>query len=160
MPEDSENLEEAVEVLKDIRRWVKIIGIQEAKGVLEEFLTSEDKDEQQELRIIYHLTDGEHSIREIAQHISSSRGTVRRRQNEWARAGLVEREGSYEPYEHVISLVEAGLEVPDIPEPEIDEEEDENESDSEGDDREEEEDTENEEETESEDGEPSITDYE
>lgn len=158
MPEGSEEFDEAVEVLKDIRRWVKIIGIQEAKGVLEDFLTSEDEDEQRELRIMYHLTDGEHSTSEIADYVSVSGRTVSRRQNEWARAGLVEREVSNEPYEHIISLVEAGLDVPDIPEPEADGEDEEEEGNEEEDQAEE--NTESGEEAESEGGEVPLTDYE
>ena len=115
--------EDTDDILRNIQRWVKIIGIQEAKSVVDNALSAEDPEEQEELRIIYHLSDGEHSIRDIAEHVSVSRDTVRRRQKSWAKMGLFEKEHSRAPYKHVISLEEAGLEVPEIPELEEESEE-------------------------------------
>lgn len=110
--------DETVTVLKDIQRWVKIIGIQEAREVLGNALSGNDDDENKELRIIYHLTNGENSTRDIARHVSVGRGAVSSRQQQWAKMGLVEKEHQRAPYKNLISLEEAGLEVPEIPEPE------------------------------------------
>lgn len=109
--------EDTDDILRDIRRWVKIIGIQEAKSVMDSALSAEDPDDQEELRIIYHLSDGDHATRDIAKHVSVGRQAVSNRQSSWSKMGLLEKEHSRAPYEHVISLEEAGLEVPDIPEP-------------------------------------------
>lgn len=115
--------EDTDDILRDIRRWIKIIGIQEAKSIMNAALSAEDPEDQEELRIIYHLSDGEHSTRGITEHVSVGRSTVSRRQKSWAKMGLLEKEHSRVPYEHIISLEEAGLEVPEISEPEGDTEE-------------------------------------
>lgn len=123
--------EDTDDILRDIRRWVKIIGIQEAKSVMDDALSAEDAEDQEELRIIYHLSDGEHSTRDIAEYVSVGRQAVSNRQSSWSKMGLLEKEHSRAPYEHVISLEEAGLEVPEIPEPEEDSEETEESTESE-----------------------------
>jgi len=110
--------EDTDDILRDIRQWVKIIGIQEAKYVMDEALSAEDSEAQEELRIIYHLTDGEHSTRDIAEYVSVGRQAVSNRQSSWSKMGLLEKEHSRAPHEHVISLEEAGLEAPEIPDPE------------------------------------------
>jgi DNA-binding HxlR family transcriptional regulator len=112
MADESDDI---AEILEDIRRWVKILGIQEAKPILQDVLSSDYEEEQWKRRVIYHLTDGSHSTRDIADVVDVSHRTVSRRQNEWADLGLVERESKQSPYQHTISLKEAGLDVPDIP---------------------------------------------
>ncbi|WP_327053160.1 hypothetical protein [Halomicrococcus gelatinilyticus] len=112
--------EDTDDILRDIRRWVKIIGIQEAKPALVESLSSDDEEEERDLRITYHLTDGEHSTRDISERISYSRYWISSRYDEWSNMGVIERDGSNSPYEHIISLEEAGIEIPEIPDPEED----------------------------------------
>lgn len=122
MTENDENQDDLVSVLEDIRRWVKIIGLQEAIPVLNEVLFDEnDEDRDRALKIVYHLTDGTNSNDDIAQYIDYSSEFVRRRQNEWADLGLLERDKANQPYSHVISLEQAGIEVPDISNPNNDE---------------------------------------
>ena len=89
-------------------------------------LSSEDSKQEKDLRISYHLSDGEHSVRTIADHVSVSRTSVSNYQKQWARMGLLEREHSRASFESVISLEEAGIEVPEIPQPDDDGTEDEN----------------------------------
>lgn len=105
------------DILRDIRRWVKIIGIQEAKPVLEDALTTDDPEKEEKLRLTYHLTNGENSTRDIAKIVDWHYATISKKQSEWAEMGIVDRANSSESYSHVISLDEAGIEVPDIPEP-------------------------------------------
>ena len=114
--------EEVKETLNNIERWMKIIGIQQTRPLLMEMLSSEDPEEEKNLRIIYHLSNGENSTRDIADRVSVGKTAVSRRQKRWAKIGLVEKEHSRAPYQHVISLEEAGIPVPDIPDPEADEE--------------------------------------
>lgn len=113
MTEDSEGL---VTVLEDIRRWVKIIGIQEAKPLLKDALSAENGETRLHKRQVYHLTDGNHSTRDIPDIVEPSRSTVMRWQSQWAAMGLLEKNGGNAPYNHVISLEEAGLETPELPE--------------------------------------------
>ena len=117
--------EDTDDILRDIRRWLKIIGIQEAKPILTEALSSEDPEEERDLRITYHLTDGEHSTRNIAKRISYSRYWIMSRYEEWSNMGVIERNASTSPYNRVIGLEEVGIEVPEIPEPEDDDSEEE-----------------------------------
>jgi len=109
--------EDTKDLLRDIRRWVKIIGIQEAKPVLSGTLSHDDSEKQDDLRIAYHLTDGEHSNRDISEYVDFSHEWVRSRQSEWAQMGLVEKDNPNSPYEKIITLEEAGLEIPEIPSP-------------------------------------------
>lgn len=104
------------EILRDIRRWLKIIGIQEAKPVIRDALSDEDEEVQRALRITYHLTNGEHSTRDIAEYIQYEYGWVATRQGEWSNMGLVERDSPNASYQHIIGLEEIGLEVPELPE--------------------------------------------
>jgi hypothetical protein len=115
MTEDSEDREDIVEVLEDIRRWIRIIGLQEVKPVLKDALSNEDEERQAELRRVFHLTDGTNSTREIDDKIEHSRYWVMDRYEEWSNMGLIETEGQNSSYKHVISLEEAGIEVPDFP---------------------------------------------
>lgn len=126
MTEDSED------ILRDIRRWLKIMGLQEAKPLLTDALTHDDDQRQEDLRTTYHLTNGENGKQEIAKYITFSRGWVSDRQNEWANLGLVERDKPNSPYEHLIGLEEAGIEIPDIAEPEEESNSDEDEDTSNG----------------------------
>lgn len=107
--------DEVVEVLKDIQRWVQIIGIQEAREVMEDGLSDDDEVVQNDLRIAYHLTNGDNSTRDIATHVSGGRDWVSSRQRQWAKMGLVEQEHSRAPYEHIITLEEAGMDIPEVP---------------------------------------------
>jgi hypothetical protein len=112
--------EDTNEILRDIRQWVKIIGIQQAKPALVEVLSSDDEQKERDFRVTYHLTDGDHTTRDIAERISYSVYWISSRYDEWSNMGVIERDGSNSPYEHVISLEEAGIEVPEIPEPDDD----------------------------------------
>ena len=66
------------------------------------------------------MTDGEHTTRDIAERISYSVYWISSRYDEWSNMGVIGRDGSNSPYEHVISLEEAGIEVPEIPKPDDD----------------------------------------
>jgi hypothetical protein len=115
--------DEIVELLEDIRLWVKIIGVQEAKVILKDILSDpDDEDREKALRISNHLTDGSNSNADIAKHIDYSSEFVRNRQNEWADLGLLERSASNQPYRKIISMSEVGIEIPDIPDPKEDQE--------------------------------------
>lgn len=111
------------ELLEEMLKWQKFRGMQEAKKVLREVLSSEDEEKQRELRIAYELTDGEYSTSNIASRISVSHVTVSNWQNKWSELGLVSKESAQDSYEHLISLENLGLDVPEIPEPEEEDDE-------------------------------------
>lgn len=90
---------------------------------MDDALSAEDSEEEEQLRLVYHLTDGEHSTRDIYDYADFGRNKIIDLQKSWAKMGLLEKEHSRAPYEHVISLEEAGVEVPEVPKPEEEPEE-------------------------------------
>lgn len=108
--------EDTVEVLKDVRRWLKFANLEEARSKVHEAVSDEDDENERENKIIYHLSDGEHSQHDIADLVSVSQKTVSRRQTKWANMGLLEKPAPNIPYRQLITLEEVGLGVPDIPE--------------------------------------------
>lgn len=114
------------ELLEEMLRWLKFTGMQEAKDVVDDELTFEDNEEKErDARIVYELTDGEHSQRAIAEHISYSRPTVGNWQKKWAKQGIVDRSSETGRFKHLISLGELGLDCPPIPDPSEESEEEE-----------------------------------
>lgn len=112
--------DELLDVLHDIRRWVKLIGMEDAREKVHEAIEDSDEDKERENKIIFHLTDGSSGARAIAEYVSMSDFTVNSRQSDWAKMGLLEKSGDNDPYRKLITLEEAGIDVPDIPVPEGD----------------------------------------
>lgn len=112
MGEDSE---EMIEILKDIRRWAKIIGLEDAREKVQKAVSHQDDEKERENKIIYYLSDGSNNTRTIEKFVSVSHVTVTNRQQKWAQSGLMEKPGSNKPYRKLITLEEAGIKVPDIP---------------------------------------------
>ena len=123
----SESDSELVGVLEDIRRWVRLIGIQESKSVLHDAVRDSDDKKRQALKIIYYMTDGSTANSEIAEHIDYSSEFVRIRRKEWIKVGLLEKNGRI-GYNKLVSLNQAGIEEPELPGPEYSSEQDEDET--------------------------------
>lgn len=104
-----------VELLEEAVKWLRLMGIQQAHEVIEEELTHEDEEWQDSARITYQLSTGENTTKDIAQYISYSYRWVSYRQRKWANLGIVHKEEQHEPYEHIISLDELGIDYPRIP---------------------------------------------
>jgi predicted transcriptional regulator len=96
-------------------KWVKFMGMQDAKEVVEDAVSHEDDEKEEELRIAYELTNGENSSTDIASRISVSQKTVSNWQKKWSKRGIADKDGKQSSYEHLISLEELGLECPEIP---------------------------------------------
>lgn len=65
---------------------------------------------------IFYPTNGTRSTSEIASLDEESQSMVSRRHREWGRVGLLEKPKENQPYNKLIALQEAGLDVPEIPE--------------------------------------------
>lgn len=111
----SEENDELIEVLQDIRRWVKVIGLKTARESVHDAVSHADEEKEEDNKIIFHLTDGERSTKDIEKYVSVTYKTVSDRQQEWAKAGLMEKPAPNQPYRKLISLEEAGIEIPAIP---------------------------------------------
>lgn len=112
------------EILEEMLNWIRFMGMNEARDVIDGALSYEDNQEKERsARIAYELTDGTNSTYDIAEHIDFSHQWVSDRQMEWAKLGIVEKSAENQPYEHLASLTELGIYCPDIPEPGVKEEE-------------------------------------
>lgn len=99
------------EHLAEMARWLKILGIQEIRPVIQDSFHYDDGSKARDAKIAYELTNGENSQRDIEEHIEFTYQWVSDRQKEWAEQGLVEKSGPNSPYSHIISLTEIGVEV-------------------------------------------------
>lgn len=118
----SNNDADMVDLLQDIRRWLKFSNISEARSKVTDAVENGDDEVQRDNKIIYHLSDGEHSSRDIAEYVSVSFQTVNARQSDWADLGLLEKPSGNSSYQKLVELDEVGLSAPDIPEDTGDEE--------------------------------------
>jgi len=99
---------EQTEILREILKWIKFAGAKEVKNVLLATLENEQK------RLIYHLSDGNRGTLEIAKAAGTSDTTVRRYWASWARQGIVEslKVRGGERYKKSFELEDFGMEVP------------------------------------------------
>jgi hypothetical protein len=105
---------ETEELIKEILKWVKILGWSEAKKILKEQL-QDDVDV-----LIYHFSDGEHGIREIIPEVESrglktSYGGIHGKWQRWAENSIVfpVKSGSGIRYVKKFDVEEFGFEIPE-----------------------------------------------
>lgn len=116
-------------LLEEAVKWLKFIGRNEAKDVVKDALEFKDKKKTRDAKIVYQLTNGQNSTKDIEKYISFSYRWVSTRHQEWANLGIVEKESQQSPYKHILPLDELGISYPDIPEPDTG---DENQNEDEG----------------------------
>jgi hypothetical protein len=117
--------ERQTEILEEMLNWIRFMGMNEARDVIDDALSYEDDEKKERsARIAYELTDGTNSTTDIEDYIDYSYRWVSRRQMEWAKLGIVDKPGENRSYEHLASLTELGLDCPEIPDPDADEEQD------------------------------------
>lgn len=107
--------------MEEAAKWLRFLGMQEAKSVIDDALTVEnDAQAEKDRRRVYELTDGDHSTRDIAAAVGVPDSTVSRWQRKWSKIGILRKEGDYSPYEHIIPLEAVGLDCPDNLKPDED----------------------------------------
>jgi len=115
--------ERQTEILEEMLNWIRFMGMNEARDVIDDALSYEENEEKERsARIAYELTDGTNSTTDIEAYIDYSYKWVSSRQIEWAKLGIVDKPGENQSYEHLASLTELGLDCPDIPDPETEDE--------------------------------------
>ena len=103
------NLAEIAATLRELLKWTRFAGMLRLKDILNQTLLTPVE------KVVYELSDGNRSMREIARHIGKSHVTILRYWEKWKKIGIIEpaeREGRYR---HICSLEEVGLEVPPLP---------------------------------------------
>lgn len=98
------------ELLTEILKWLKFAGAKEVREVLASTLDNDQK------RLIYHLSDGNKGSVEIANLAKTSDRTVRRYWESWTRVGIVDalKVRGGERYKKSFELEDFGIRVPEI----------------------------------------------
>jgi hypothetical protein len=100
------NIEEAVDLLREIVHWQRFQNRQALRAALEEILSSETD------RHIYELTDGKKSQPQIAQRAKVSQPTISNKWKAWRTLGIVyELPGEPGRCRYLASLESVGLRV-------------------------------------------------
>lgn len=104
MPEDNEQ----IALLREIAKWLRFTGMKEVKSVLASALDNDQK------KLVYHLSDGNNGSVEIAQQSGVSDFTVRNYWKQWSKLGIVEaikvRRG--DRYRKTFDLEDFGVDIP------------------------------------------------
>ena len=102
---------EMISLLKEIVKWTKF----QAWGKVKEVLLSVLDDD--EMKRIYHLSDGKQSSRKIAEKVSVGYTTIVKHWNDWANSNIVEPisvRGGGLRYKKMFNLKDFGIEIPKI----------------------------------------------
>ncbi len=103
---ESQASAEAIPLLKEILRWVKIGAIPLREILLQELRTDQD-------RLVYEFSDGGNSTRDVEKETGVDHVTVARLWKRWADVGIVEPSDKYQGrYRRVCSLRELAIRVP------------------------------------------------
>lgn len=100
-------------VLGELRaqtRWLRLLGLQALRPLLEQVLSTEKQ------RLVYELSDGQRTTREVGRLATVSAGTVSRLWSEWLAVGICsEVHGASGRAQHLASLSSLGIIVPGLP---------------------------------------------
>lgn len=104
----NKNEDEQTELLREMLKWIRLLGAKEVRGVLAAALDNDQK------LLIYHLSNGERGSVEIANAANVSDRTVRRYWSSWARLGIVEslRVRGGQRYRKTFELEDFGFATP------------------------------------------------
>lgn len=101
---------EALEQLREQTRWLRFLGMQQLRPALETTLKSDTH------RLVYEMSDGVRTVRQIASLAGVGAATVSRLWGQWSGLGLiVPSTKATGRWRHLISLSDLGLEVPAAP---------------------------------------------
>ena len=95
--------EEIIRRLDEIAGWLRFQNREQMKQIVEGFTEDE--------LVIYHLADGNHSIRDIEKHIEGSRYKVNSRLKSWNGLGIIQKTKDGQ-WMHICPLSALGIEPP------------------------------------------------
>jgi hypothetical protein len=102
--DDSESV---IRELSEQTRWLRLLGIQALRPVLERLLVTDKQ------KLVYEASNGERSTREVGKIAGVSNSTVADLWREWAAVGIVAPvEGTSGRYRQLIPLSSLGYDVP------------------------------------------------
>ncbi|MEM1577356.1 MAG: hypothetical protein QXT98_07590 [Archaeoglobaceae archaeon] len=111
MSEELKTLKSIESKLDQLLRWTRFAGMQQLRTILTQNLTKDVE------LLIYELSDGERSTREIASLVGvKSHAKVAKYWKKWSKLGIVEPSDRYPGrFRKICSLEEVGLTVPSLP---------------------------------------------
>ena len=95
--------------LREQSRWLRLLGLGTLRTLLPQLLKTEKQ------RLVYELSDGTRTVREIAAAAGVGIGTVSRLWTEWLAAGLCSESPRHAGRaERLVSLAALGMDVPNL----------------------------------------------
>ena len=102
--------DELISLMKELVKWTRFSGKQQLKAMILENLKSDTE------KLVYELSDGERSVREIEELTNVSKSRVGSYWEKWLTLGIVEESERFQGrMKHICSLDEVGIEVPKTP---------------------------------------------
>ena len=104
-------LKEIASTLSELLKWTRFAGMQQLKNIVIQNLKSDSE------MLAYEFSDGNRGTREVAQLAGiGSNATVARLWQKWSKIGLVEPSKKFPGrFQHICSLEELGLTMPQLP---------------------------------------------
>ena len=105
-----EKLDQILDRLNDISKWTKLQGLEKFSQIVPTILKSDEE------KIIFELSNGIRSANEISTQSGIPKSTITSNWRKWAKSGIVEESKKFTGrMKHLVSLEEAGIDVPSIP---------------------------------------------
>jgi len=104
---DMSSEEAVLRQLREQTRWLRLIGLQALKPLIPAVLKTDKQ------RLVYELTDGQRTVRDVAGAAGVGTGTVSRLWADWITLGLCVQSGKVTGRaEHLTSLAALGYDIP------------------------------------------------
>lgn len=106
-----EILQKIARIGEEQLRWTKLSGMAQLKSIFEQNLKDDSE------KLVYELSDGERSIRDIEKITNVSRTKVATLWKKWFNIGIMEKSIKYEGkrMQRSFSLADVGMDIPRMP---------------------------------------------
>jgi len=110
LPEEKELPTDSVQILRELLRWSRFENFPKLRKILLDNLkTAQEK-------LVYELTNGENSRRDVARQTGVPDSTVNAWWEKWYNLGILEPSGKRKGRpQKIMALEDMGIEVPEIP---------------------------------------------
>jgi len=107
---NEEKLDQILNTLNDISKWTKLQGLEKFSQIVPTILKSDEE------KIAFELSNGIRSASEISTQSGIAKSTITSYWRKWAKSGIAEESKKFTGrMKHLVSLEEAGIDVPAIP---------------------------------------------
>lgn len=102
--------EEKLKWTKEQFKWTKLLGMGQLKSIFEQNLRDDSE------KLVYELSDGERSIRDIEKITNVSRTKIATLWKKWFNMGIMEKSTKYEGkrMKRSFSLSDVGIDIPQM----------------------------------------------